>query len=329
MVGATRAFPQTVLWQLGLILLGILSGCQTMGDGSKTPIPGDGWRVVERLGNARYRASDASDWAPAATTSAMAAGSQIETGIGGRLILTRADDHVSAGPASSFILPADPGDGALDQRAGRLRYRLAAAGAPFAIETPLLAIEARGTVFEVTVGADATEVAVEHGRVRVATLDGLRHAELRDGQSARASAIEGRQLAFRPGAAKLWQPVEPIVLPAMEPKPVQIDVAPAALQGSVASPPRPRDLPESDAAPEGPPAAPASEGPQGGEPRTDKALSLRPAGYAEPKAEAEASPGADSTIEVDQPFDHLTEGMLDGLPRAPMIQEQDHHGRSK
>ncbi len=210
-----------------------------------------------------------------------------------------------------------------------MRYRLATAGAPFAIQTPLLAIEARGTVFEVTVGADATEVAVEHGRVRVATLDGLRHAELQDGQSARASAIEGRQLALRQGATKPWQPVEPIVLPAMEPKPVQIDVAPAALQGSVVSPPPPRDLPGADAAPGSPPATPASEGSAGGDPRTDKAVSLRPAGYAEPDAEAEASsPGADSTAAVAQPFDHLTEGMLDGLPRAPMMQEQGHHGRS-
>jgi hypothetical protein len=284
--------------------------------------------VVERLGNARYRAPDTSGWAPAAATSAIPAGSRIETGIGGRLILTRADDHVSAGPASSFVLPASPGDGALDQRAGRLRYRLAAAGAPFAIQTPLLAIEARGTVFEVTVGADATEVAVERGRVRVATPDGLRHAELGDGQSARASAIEGRQLALRQGATKPWQPVEPIVLPAMEPKPVQIDVAPATLQGSVVPPRRPHDLPGADAAPGSPPATPASEGPRGGDPRTDAAVSLRPAGYAEPNVETEASPGADSATEVDQPFDHLTERMLDGLPRAPMIQEQDHHGRS-
>ena len=64
----------------------------------------------------------------------------------------------------------------------------------------------------------ATEVTVKEGQVRVATPDGLRQTQMMAGQSAHAGGSDDMQLAVRlaPGAA--LQPVEPEIVPALQPK---------------------------------------------------------------------------------------------------------------
>ncbi len=229
----------------------LLAGCQSAGEAPPPEVRADAWRVIERVGEARYLAPGASSWAAALPATVLPGGSQVETGAGGRLILARAADHVSASPGSQFSLPDAAAGVALEQTAGRLRYRLAEPR-PFAVTTPALAIAVQdggsqgggsqgggirgggirgggfqGGVFDVTVGADATEVAVEHGRLRVATPDGEREIELQDGQSAYASAPEA--LAFRRASGQPLEPVERLVLPALQPK---SDVAEASPLGS-------------------------------------------------------------------------------------------------
>ena len=225
MILAEGARPRAILLRLALIVVGgaLLAGCQSA---AKTPGPevrSAGWRVVERVGEARYLAPGVSSWAAALPATALPDGSRVVTGTGGRLILARAKDHVSAGPGSRFSLPgAGPGAG-LEQTGGRLRYRLAGPQ-PLAITAPALALEARGGVFDVSVGTDATEVAVERGRLRVATADGGRQIELNDGQSARTGAHGA--LAFRRAGDRPFEPVERIILPALQPKAAVAEGAP-------------------------------------------------------------------------------------------------------
>ena len=177
---------------------------------------GPGWRVVERLGEARYLAPGMAGWEEVAAGSMIPAGSQITTGTGGRLIVHQAANQLSVGTGSRFILPGwEPGD-SVRHTAGWLRYRIARAPAGFGIETPFLDLEADEAVVDVTVGESETEVAVVSGRVRVRTLDERRQIDLRAGYSGYAS-LEGEALAVRRGPGQGLEAVPPIVLPALHP----------------------------------------------------------------------------------------------------------------
>ena len=216
MILANGARPRAVLWRLLPILFGagLLAGCQSASEVAPPAVQAADWRVVERSGEARYLAPGTSGWAPVMPAAALPGGSQVVTGDGGRLILARATDHVSAGPASRFNLPDATAGATLEQSAGRLRYRLGEAS-PLAVATPALAIHVQDSAFDVTVGGSATEVAVERGRVRVATPDGEREIELGAGQSAEAGSR--RPLAFRTAGGQPLQPVERTILPALQP----------------------------------------------------------------------------------------------------------------
>lgn len=203
-----------------LTVAGLAAGCQSAARTVRPAVPDDGWRVVERLGEARHQAAVGGGWSPAMPASTLEGGSRIATGAGGRLIVARPGQHISAGPASRFTLPDVTLGAPLEQAAGWLRYRIAEASpGPLLVVTPFLEIEVASTVFDVTVSTTATEVSVEQGRVRIATPDGLREIELGAGQSAYAGGASGAALAFRRTAAAPLEPVEAIVLPAMHPRP--------------------------------------------------------------------------------------------------------------
>ena len=118
---------RTALSRVALILIGsgLLAGCQGATPGPTPEVLADGWRVVERLGDARYLAPGASGWSPAIPAATLPSGSRVATGAGGRVILARNGDHVSAGPGSRFSLPPVGPGAILEQHAGWLRYRIA------------------------------------------------------------------------------------------------------------------------------------------------------------------------------------------------------------
>jgi hypothetical protein len=179
--------------------------------------PLEGWRVVERLGEARYLAPGMAGWELVEAGSMIPAGSQITTGIGGRLIVHQAANQVSAGTGSRFILPGWEAGDSVRQTAGWLRYRIATAPTvSFGIETPFLDLAVDDAVLDVTVGDSETEVAVVSGRVRVKTLDERRQIELRAGYTGYAS-LQDEPLAVRRGPDQRLEPVPPIVLPALHP----------------------------------------------------------------------------------------------------------------
>jgi hypothetical protein len=175
------------------------------------------WRVVERLGEARYLAPSMTGWEEVVAGSMIPAGSQITTGIGGRLIVHHAANQLSAGTSSRFILPGwEHGDN-VRQTAGWLRYRIAtASSATFGIETPFLDLAVDDAVLDVTVGDNETEVAVVSGRVRVKSLDERRQIDLHAGYTGYAS-LQGEALTVRRGADQHLEAVPPIVVPALHP----------------------------------------------------------------------------------------------------------------
>ena len=307
-----------------------------------SPEPQAGWRVVERLGEARYLAPGMAGWEAVAAGSMIPAGSQITTGIGGRLIVDHASSQLSAGTGSRFILPGWEARDSVRQTAGWLRYRVATAPtAPFSIETPFLDLVVNDAVLDVTVGNSETEVAVVSGRVRVKTLDERRQIDLHAGYTGYAS-LQGEPLAVRRGAGRSLEAVQPIVVPALNPHrpagagaaPDAADTGTPAIAAFAARTPASADR----AAPVAAPAttAPASPAPapvaamvptdEGAAARAPRSpivapLALTPWAQA-PVAPAVARPTqaqraeAEAAEEIRRRFDGLTEGLLDGLPPA-------------
>jgi hypothetical protein len=202
-----------------LALLGGLCACATTSAEPRPEAQSAGWRIVERIGEARYVPPGAAAWVAATIGETLADGSEVSTGRGGRLIVDAPARHISVGPDSRFVLPDRDRNDRLDQRAGWLRYRIAEAEAqPFRIHTRSLELELLAGVVDVHVNHLATEVTVKEGQVRVATPDGLRQSQMIAGQSAHAGGSDVMQLAVRraPGAA--LQPVEPVIVPALHAK---------------------------------------------------------------------------------------------------------------
>jgi hypothetical protein len=326
-----------------------LAACQglpqlSVSDPSPEPA-GPGWRVVERLGEARYLAPGMAGWEQVAAGSMIPAGSQITTGTGGRLIVHQAANQLSVGTGSRFILPGwEPGD-SVRHTAGWLRYRIATApAAAFGIETPFLDLEADDAVLDVTVGESETEVAVVSGRVRVKSLDERRQIELRAGYTGYAS-LEGDPLAVRRGPGQGLEAVPPIVLPALHPNRaasagVAADAAgtgtpaisafarrapasadppvPSGAQqpGRAVSPVDEAIAAPATAAPVPPASLPAAAMVPAGEgAASDASRSLIVAPLAQaPLAHPEPEPAE----QIRRRFDGLTEGLLDGLlPALP------------
>jgi hypothetical protein len=241
---ALRLIPATGQPLAALALLAGLCACATTASAPAVDAQPPGWRIVERTGEARYLPPESAAWVAATTGQPLAGGSEVATGTGGRLIVDAPGRHLSIGPNSRFVLPGE--DTWLEQRAGWLRYRIAPAAQPFRISTRSLELEVSSGVVDVHVNHLTTEVTVKEGQVRVATPDGLRETQMLAGHSARAGAASGTALAVRlvPGGA--LQPIEPIVLPAIQPKP-----APAATGAAAPS------TPSASVLPAPPPSAPA------------------------------------------------------------------------
>jgi hypothetical protein len=306
--------PRAGAWSrcwLTLWAAAALAGCQglplSLSDASEPAVPS--WRVVERLGEARYLAHGMAVWEQVQAGGMIPAGSQIATGIGGRLIVQQGGKQLNAGTGSRFILPDLDGDGGVRQTTGWLRYRIATpAATSFGIETPFLGLLVDDAVLDVTVGERETEVAVVSGRVLVKTLDGRRQIDLGAGHIGYAS-LEGASLAVRRGPGQETQAVPATVLPALHPdrgaggSPGPAAAAPAVVRRPAPAKPEPAPLAAVAAA-----AVPPALHPDRAAPATAEPPEVAPAPETSPAAPARR-------------FDSMTEGLLDGLqpalPAAP------------
>jgi hypothetical protein len=207
-------------WLATLVVLGALGACASTSGERHAEATADGWRIVERVGEARHSPPGDATWRAAITGQPIMDGAEVTTGRGGRLIIAMPGRHISVGPASRFVLPRSDWDDRLEQRAGWLRYRVASSDAePFRVRTRSLEIEFATAILDVRVDQDAVDVTVTEGKVRLATPDGLRRTEVAAGQSARASGLEGVQLAVRSAPERTFEAVEPLIIPAIQPAP--------------------------------------------------------------------------------------------------------------
>jgi hypothetical protein len=214
---AKRLVPASSRPLAALALLGVLCACASTSAERPTAQPA-GWRIVERTGEARHLPPAAAAWLSATIGEALADGSEVSTGRGARLIVDAPGRNISVGPNSRFVLPGSDGDDLLDQRAGSLRYRVAEAAEPLHIHTRSLELELLAGVVDVHVNHLATEVSVKEGQVRAATPDGLRQTQMIAGQSAQAGGSDEVQLAVRSAPGGPFQPVELVIVPAIQPK---------------------------------------------------------------------------------------------------------------
>jgi ferric-dicitrate binding protein FerR (iron transport regulator) len=202
-----------------LALLGALCACATAPAEPPAEAQPAGWRIMERLGEARYSPPGATAWVSATVGETLADGSEVSTGRGGRLIVDAPGRNISVGPDSRFVLPDPERDDPLSQRAGWLRYRIAEAEAqPFRIHTRSLELELTAGVVDVHVNHLATEVTVKEGQVRVGTPDGLRQTQMMAGQMARTADAHDMQLAVRLAPGAPLQPVDRVIVPALQPR---------------------------------------------------------------------------------------------------------------
>jgi hypothetical protein len=207
-------------WLSALVALGALTACANTPGEPRVGAGAEGWRVVERVGEARHSPPGDGTWRATITGQAIVDGSEVTTGSGGRLIIARPDRHLSVGPASRFVLPHPDWDDRLEQRAGWLRYRVESKDTePFRVRTRSLTIEIVTAILDVRVDQGAVDVTVTEGKVRLATPDGLRRTELAEGQSATARGPGGTQLAVRGGPERGPEPLEPLIIPAIDPLP--------------------------------------------------------------------------------------------------------------
>jgi hypothetical protein len=327
-----------------LAVLGALTACATPAAEPETSSVG--WRVVERVGQARYSPPDAATWLAAVTGQPITDGSEVETGRGGRLILAMPGRHISVGPASRFVLPRHHGDDRLEQRAGWLRYRVVNAGAePFRVRTPSLDLEFVAAILDVRVEQEAVDVTVREGEVRLATPDGLRRTEIAAGQSARASGLRDTQLAVRRAPEGAPESVDSLVVPAIQPARAAT-AAPGSEAGPLAEDPAEPLAAVLPAVPEPSehtgPLAPhrpdelvlvpgvavpgAHQGPQpavhpvGTAEASPNMLAARDQG--QPAGAAPAVDRSDPSTERRAKLERLTEGMLDGLRPPPPTRVQ-------
>ena len=201
---------------LVLALALLLSSCQAAGPAGQAAVPApSAWQVLERVGETHVQAPGTGGWAEIMARDRISAASTLVTGTGGRLILARPGGQIVIGPNSRVHLPAAEHEARLEQTEGRVRYRIAGSAEPFAVVTPALNVQASGTILEVAVGAAGTELTVETGEARIATLDGRSVGVVPAGGSARAARDAALMVQGAPGQD--FEGVEPVLASSRQP----------------------------------------------------------------------------------------------------------------
>jgi FecR protein len=138
-------------------------------------------------------------------TQSLDAGSTIETGADGRVVLVRGDETIIISPSTSIALPEKNDSGmatTILQSFGTILLQVEKrASQHFEVETPFLAAVVKGTRFTVTVNQAGAAVHVVEGAVEVLDLDTGDIGMVRPGQTAHTPAAQGVGLSLGgPGA---------------------------------------------------------------------------------------------------------------------------------
>ena len=206
-----------------------------------------GWRVLERVGQART----VDDHSPASQAlrpgETLAHHTQVNNGKGALLILQREGVQITAGADTSFRLPGATANASLDLERGWLRLRLAtAANQKTRIKTAHFDINTAKATLTLRATPEGSDLTVEAGSITLATIDGLHHATLVAGAAAKMERASGDDLLIRKASGRPFTRVAP--LPAEpaghvnEPTrsvPIETPVEPVVEQPSMKAPPPP------------------------------------------------------------------------------------------
>lgn len=158
------------------------------------------------------------------------AGSTIETGADGRVVLVRGDESIIISPRTSLALPEQNDNGmatTILQSFGTILLQVEKrAKQHFEVETPFLAAVVKGTKFTVTVDQSGAAVHVVEGAVEVIDLDTGDVGMVRPGQTAHTPAAQGVGLSVGgPGAVAPERAAAPARANKTVPAPRQTEAA--------------------------------------------------------------------------------------------------------
>lgn len=158
------------------------------------------------------------------------AGSTIETGEDGRVVLVRGDESIIVSPRTSLALPEHSDNGmatTILQSFGTILLQVEKrAKQHFEVETPFLAAVVKGTKFTVTVDQSGAAVHVVEGAVEVIDLDTGDVGMVRPGQTAHTPAAQGVGLSVGgPGAVAPARAAAPARVNKAVPAPRQTEAA--------------------------------------------------------------------------------------------------------
>ena len=158
------------------------------------------------------------------------AGSTVETGEDGRVVLVRGDESIIVSPRTSLALPEHNDNGmatTILQSFGTILLQVEKrAKQHFEVETPFLAAVAKGTKFTVTVDQSGAAVHVVEGAVEVTDLDTGDVGMVRPGQTAHTPAAQGVGLTVGgPGAVAPAKAAAPARTNKAVPAPRQTEAA--------------------------------------------------------------------------------------------------------
>ena len=145
----------------------------------------ESWQAREVTGTARRQGPDGR-WVAVAAGDRVAAGEQIETDGGGRVVLARAGDSITVAPGSRLALPREAQTGtAVLQSFGTALFKVERGPQRrFEVRTPYMAAVVKGTTFTVTASPVSNTVHVVEGAVEVGSLSGGDRLMVRPGQTA-------------------------------------------------------------------------------------------------------------------------------------------------
>jgi FecR protein len=190
---------------LGLLLVLATSPAQTQSEARTLAGPGQrlpesaatmsaNWVVLEAIGTAAWRAEGERQWREFMPGEVLPADCEIETGADGEVTLVAGGDQLIVAPLGRLIVPeASPGqDRLLRHERGRILVHIEPRkGRNVQVDTPLLSLGIKGTMFEVEVGEDQDSVVVHDGEVEVTPRDQTDPVALGAGDGLRKSATPG------------------------------------------------------------------------------------------------------------------------------------------
>ncbi|MGI9416551.1 MAG: hypothetical protein ACR2RA_01805 [Geminicoccaceae bacterium] len=194
---------------ISLIMLSLV-GCQhpSMSTSEKQS---EAWRVLERVGDVRVAGKSGRATSLVRPGETLADDGLVTVDRGALLILAKPGIQLTAGEDTSLRLATDGTGSSLLLDRGWLRVRLATAVNHAArIKTAAFDINASSATLTLRAGEERSDLSIEDGSATLATVDGRHHATLVAGAAARIEEGIDGTLMIRPASGQAFRKVTPL-----------------------------------------------------------------------------------------------------------------------